>query len=72
MVGNRCDAGRITKCQFQRYLDSLGFPEGVRPVGRNSARAVYGQWLRQKDQALFDQGYKVWEAAEVIKRGVNR
>lgn len=71
MVGSRNDPKRITKCQYKRYLDDLGFPEGEGPKRTATKRnQSYGQWLVWSDMEKFDEGYLVWEAGERIKRGL--
>jgi len=70
MIGNSNDSKRITKCQYQRHLDDLGFPEGECPIRIAKKRnQFYGQWLMRTNQAKFDEGYLAWEAREKMRRG---
>jgi len=56
---------------YQRYLDELGYPEGVEPHIK-SANATktsrYGQFLRRTDPVQFEVGFKEWKREMENKR----
>jgi hypothetical protein len=59
---------KYTKCDFTRYLNETGVPEGAKAKPSRKV-AAYGFWLRGQHKDVFDEMYDDWLKENGIDKG---